>query len=50
MKTNSTVTAEIIAKELSLALRTVERNVRLLKEAGFIVRHGENKGGYWEVL
>ena len=39
-----------IAKELSLARETVNRNMKKLQEQGIIKRVGADKNGHWEVI
>ena len=39
-----------IAKQLGLGNRTVEKNMKKLKEKGLLIRHGSPKNGYWEVV
>lgn len=34
---------------VGVGLTAVEKNIRFLKENGYIVRIGANKTGYWEV-
>lgn len=50
IRANESITAKRIANQLSLGSRTVEINIGKLKEMGYIVRRGEKKGGYWEIL
>ncbi len=30
--------------------RSIEKNIKKLKELGILVRHGSPKNGYWEVI
>ena len=39
-----------IAEQLGLGSRSIEKNIKKLKELGIIVRHGSPKSGYWEVM
>lgn len=38
-----------IAEELCISSRSVEKNIRKLKEYGILVRHGSPRNGYWEI-
>lgn len=46
---NSQITMAIIAKELNVTKRTIERMVRKLRERGTIERKGGKRYGYWEI-
>lgn len=50
IKQNQFVSQTEIAKELSLARETVNRNMKKLQEHGIIKRVGADKNGHWEVL
>ena len=39
-----------LAERLQLNGRYIERNIKKLKEAGILIRHGSPKSGYWEVI
>lgn len=43
------LSAAKIAVELSIGSRSIEKNLKRLKEYGALVRHGSPKNGYWEV-
>ena len=30
--------------------RSIEKNIKKLKELGILIRHGSPKNGYWEVI
>ncbi len=38
-----------IAKQIDMAEKNVENNLRKLKEKGLLKRIGPDKGGYWNV-
>lgn len=38
-----------IAEQLGMGSRSIEKNIKKLKEFGILVRHGSPKNGYWEV-
>jgi len=43
------LSAAKIAVELSIGSRSIEKNLKRLKEYGALLRHGSPKNGYWEV-
>ena len=49
IKVDGTNSAISIAKKLNITSRAVEKNIKVLREQGIIVRHGAARGGYWEV-
>ena len=50
IKQNQFVSQTEIAKDLSLARETVNRNMKKLQEWGIIKRIGADKNGHWEVI
>ncbi len=44
---NNRVSASIIAKEMNVAQRTVERYIHELKAEGRLKRFGSARNGYW---
>ena len=46
---NPRLSAVKIAEKLKLSSRQVERIIKSLREKGRLVRHGANRGGFWEV-
>jgi len=49
MRVDKFITAAEIADILHVELRTVERRIKSLREAGVVVRMGSRKAGYWQV-
>jgi ATP-dependent DNA helicase RecG len=47
---NNSVTTEEIASLLGKSTRTIERQIKQLKEQGKIERIGPDKGGYWKII
>ena len=47
---NQSITQEEIAIKLKKTVRTVERNINILKDKGIITRVGSKKSGYWGIL
>jgi ATP-dependent DNA helicase RecG len=44
------ISKEEMMKEGKLSKKTVEYNIKVLKDRGIIKRIGPDKGGYWEVI
>ena len=44
------LSAAKMAKQLGIAGRNVEANIKKLKEKGILIRHGSPKSGYWEII
>ncbi|MCL2046654.1 MAG: putative DNA binding domain-containing protein [Oscillospiraceae bacterium] len=44
------ITQSVLAVEIGVSVRTVARELKLLREDGTIKRVGSNRVGYWEVL
>ncbi len=47
---NPTITISAIAIALDLTERTVERNIKILRENQQLERIGAKKSGYWQVI
>ncbi len=43
-------TAETVARQIGKSSRTVQRVIDSLKDNGLVIRRGNKKTGYWEVL
>lgn len=43
------ITIVEIAEQLNLTTRTIEKNIKLLKEIGKLERVGADNGGYWKI-
>nr|WP_244205876.1 HTH domain-containing protein [Parabacteroides acidifaciens] len=46
---NNRISAKMLAEQLVLSTRQVERLITGLKKKGYLVRMGSAKGGYWIV-
>ncbi len=46
---NNRLSAVKLAEKIGVASRSIEKNIKKLKELGILVRHGSPKNGYWEV-
>lgn len=44
------MSARAIAERLVVSSRTIEKNIKLLKERGILVRRGSPKKGYWKII
>ncbi len=49
IKVDGTNSAISIAKKLNITSRAVEKNIKVLREQGILIRHGADRGGYWEI-
>lgn len=49
MKNNPNITIEEMAKNAGVETRTIERNIKTLKEKGIVDRIGADKNGHWVV-
>lgn len=47
---NEQFSAGELADQIGVSRRSIEFNIKTLKEKGFVIRHGSTKGGYWEVI
>ena len=43
------ITAVAFAERLSISVRSIEKHVKALREAGILTRHGSARRGYWEI-
>ena len=50
LRSDKQLSAKKIAEQLGLGSRSIEKNIKKLKELGILVRHGSPKNGYWEVI
>ena len=46
---NNQLSATKLAEKTGVARRNIEENIKKLREAGILIRHGSPKSGYWEV-
>ena len=44
------ISAKALAEQFNVTERTIERNIKALRESGRLIRHGSARGGYWEVV
>jgi ATP-dependent DNA helicase RecG len=47
---NPRISSVQLATEVGISSTAIEKNLKFLKENGFIARIGPAKGGHWEVL
>jgi len=50
MEKFSNISVQKIEKETSVSRRTIENNIKALKENGFIERIGSRKNGHWKII
>ncbi|MBR3647724.1 MAG: winged helix-turn-helix transcriptional regulator [Paludibacteraceae bacterium] len=50
IRTNETLTAQVLAQKTGFGVRSVLRYLSELQSLGVIVRRGGRKSGYWEVI
>ena len=43
-------TTKKIAERIDISRRTVENNIKKMKESDIVVRHGSPKNGCWEIV
>lgn len=46
---NNKCSAKKMAEEIGVSSRSIENNIKKLKEYGMLERHGSPKNGYWEI-
>lgn len=44
------ISAKKIAEKIGMSGRSVENNIKKMKESDIVVRHGSPKNGYWEIV
>jgi predicted HTH transcriptional regulator len=49
MKNDSQITQQELAAQLSLSIKTIEKNIKILKSQNLLRREGPDKGGYWVI-
>ncbi len=49
IRQNSRISAKAMAEILLVSSRTIEKNIKILREQGILVRHGSPKNGFWEI-
>lgn len=50
IKHNPGITRRVLAQTVSISPSAIQKHINRLKADGTIVRHGGDRGGYWEVL
>ena len=44
------LSAAKLARQLDIASRNIEANIKKLKEKDILIRHGSPQNGYWEIV
>jgi len=47
---NAKITADDMAKAIGITKRNIEKNIKLLKDHGILIRVGGKKEGHWEII
>lgn len=47
---NNQCSAKKLAEQIGVSSRSIEKNIKKLKEYGILERHGSPKNGYWKIL
>ena len=50
LKNNPNITRKILAHTVGISPSAVQKHINRLKAAGVIIRHGGDRGGYWEIV
>ncbi len=49
VKERPTISIPILAEEIGVSIKAIEKQIRLLKEEGILTRQGPDRGGQWQV-
>ncbi len=49
LKNKNNITQKGLSEKTGISLRTIKRNIEILKEKGYIERVGSKKNGYWKI-
>ena len=50
LKNKNNITQKELAEKTGMSVRTIKRNMDVLKETGYIERVGARKTGHWKIL
>ena len=50
VKERPTISIPILAEEIGVSIKAIEKQIRLLKEKGILIRQGPDRGGRWQTL
>ena len=50
IKDNPGITRKMLAQTVGISPSAIQKHINRLKADGTIVRHGGDRGGYWEIL
>lgn len=50
IKNNNKISRDSLASQLNLSTRSIQRITNSLSRKGYIIRVGNNRFGYWEII
>ena len=50
ISTNNQITAKALSETIGLTQKAIEKNIKQLKDSGFLERKNGDRGGYWKIL
>ena len=50
IKDNPNITRKVLVQVVGISSSAVQKHINRLKAAGVIIRHGGDRGGYWEIV
>lgn len=50
LKNKNNITQKELSEKTGMSLRTIKRNIDVLKEKGYIEREGSKKTGHWKII
>ena len=50
IKDNPNITRKVLVQAVGISSSAVQKHINRLKAGGVIVRHGGDRGGYWEIV
>ena len=50
IKDNPSITRKVLVQAVGISPSAIQKHINRLKAAGVIIRHGGDRGGYWEIV
>lgn len=50
IKDNPNITRKVLVQVVGISSSAVQKHINRLKAEGVIIRHGGDRGGYWEIV